>query len=275
MSFFITGMGEIYSGSPQRGITLALFRAASVLVIPFYSVTNIKNSYLNEIFLSLMLFFLVTIFSPFYACFISFKKNKIVLSKLNSSGFLTLFALCNIAVTMTAVAVFFTFFSIILVNTDSPPVIVKGDIAVVKKTGNNLYRKGEMVILKDKNSIFLRIIGEPGEKISYSKGRFSIENSELHQSVFTDNELKKFPLTDFDVISENAGSFRYPVIQNSAEHPIDITLVNDEYFAVPDDRSRISEFTRVKKENIYGRMEGLLFSKKRVKMLIKPYQVSE
>jgi len=275
MSFFITGIGEIYSGSPQRGIILALLRAVSALAVPFYSLTNIKDSYLTEIFFSLIFFFLVTLFSPFNSSYISLKKSKITVSRLNSAGFLTLFALCSIIITLSALAVFFSFFSVIRVNNNYPPIIEKGDIAVIKKIGNQFYRKGEMVILKDENLSFSRIAGLPDEKVSYSKGHFTVHGSELSHSIFTENELKKFSITDYDVISETGGGFKYPVVQNREQRDFDITLNNDEYFAVPDNRMQASGFIKVKSENIYGRMEGLLFSGKRYKFLIKPYLISE
>ena len=132
-----------------------------------------------------------------------------------------------------------------------------------------------MIILKDKNSGFLRIIGQPGDNVTYSKGRFSIQGSELFQSIFTEDELKKFSLTDFDVISEIRDRFKYPVIQNRDKYSINIFLKSDEYFAAPDDRNDITRFTIVKKDNISGRLEGLLFSGKRKAVLIKPFRMSE
>ncbi len=275
MSLFMTGMGEIYSGSPQRGIILALIRAASVLAIPFYSITNLKSSYITEIFVSLIFFILVTVFSPFDALYISFKRKRLVVSKYISPGFIIIFALCNFIITIISVSIFFSFFSIIKVNADYPPVIQKGDIALIKKISNQFYSKGEMVFINDTNYGFVRITGLPGENISYNKNRFSIQGSELFLSIFTESELKMFSLTDYDVISETNGSFKYPVIQNRDKFKLDLTLKDNEYFAAPDDRNNTSGFANIKKEKIYGRLEGILFSLKTFKILIKPFQISE
>ena len=274
-SFFITGAGEIYSGSPQRGIILALMRAAAPLALPFYAVTNIKSSYLTEIFLSLLFFLSVSLFSPFNALIITLKKKRIVVSKFSSVKFAAVFAGCNLIITLLALSLFFSFFSIRLIHKNYPPVIEQGDVAVINKFIGYPLRKGETILLKNDGNGILRLIGLQGEKVIYSKGRFSVQGSEIPQSVFTESELKKFSVADFDVISETEGSFKYPVIQNRDQYAQNITLKDDEYFAAPDDRNEISGFIKIKKENIYGRVEGVLFSIKRLKFLIKPFIISE
>jgi len=275
MSIFITGMGEVYSGSPQQGIVLALIRAASALAIPFYSMINAKSFYLNEIFFSILFFLLITIFSPLNAFFISFRKKNIIVSKYISAKSIILFAIFNLLLTAISVSVFFSFFPIIQAADDYPPIIVKGDIAVVKKIGNQFFKNGEMIVLNDKGLSFVRVIGQPEEDVSYSKGRFSVQGSELLQSIFTENELKEFSLTDFDVISETHDNLKYPVLQNKDQYKMNITLEKNQYFAAPDDRTKGSGFIAVKKEDIYGKMEGLILSFRRVKFLIKPFHMAE
>lgn len=271
MSLFFTGIGEIYSGSPQRGIILALIRGTSLLAVPFYSMTNIKDSYLTEVFFTLLFFTFITLFSPFNALVISFKKKKIVITKLSSTKFIIPAIICNIGITALSMAVFFSFFTIKTINTSYPPIIEPGDIAVIKKSENRKYKRGEMLALQNEKPGLVRIIGIPGEKITYDKGRFSVEGSELFLSIFTEEELKQFSLTDFDVISETQGSFTYPVVQNRDKFKLDIVLNGDEYFSAPDDRNKTEQFSLITSEQIYGRLDGLLFSTKRVKFLIKPF----
>jgi len=275
MSFFITGLGEAYSGSLLQGITLVLIRVVSAIAIPFYTVTNVKSTYLTEAFLSILFFAAVTIFSPVNALCLSLKKKKIVLLKYNTPGFLALFSIFSLVITFIASAVFFSYFSIMRINQNTPPLIEKGDFALIKKTGNIFYNKSEMAILNGGNFNFIRIIGVPGENVSYTKGRFLVQGSELFQSVFTENELIKFSLTDFSVISETQNNLKYPVIQNKDQFKITVNLKDNEYFAAPDDRNNISGFMTVKNENIYGRFEGVLFSMKKIRLLIKPFQDSE
>lgn len=274
MSLFITGAGEIYSGFTQRGVILFLIRAASALAVPFYSVTNAKSTYINEISFSILFFLLLTIISPVNAFIISLKRKRLVITGFNSGRFIIFFAVINMAVTLASVLIFFASFSIRIINSEFPPVIENGDILVIKKIGNSFYNKGEMIILNGGDLSVGRISGEPGESISYGKGRLSVQGSELHQSIFTDNELKLFSLTDLNVISESDGYHSYPVIQNRENFKMDIQLKKDEYFSVPDDRNDVAGFMIIKNRNISGRVEGIIFSLKRMRFLIKPFLVS-
>lgn len=275
LSLFATGTGEIYSGSPQRGIALALIRAASALAVPYYSVINIRDSHLTGVMVSVLFFLFITVSSPLHAMYLAFKNKRIVLAGYSSAKFIIFFAVSSILVTSVSVTVFFSFFSIKRINKSYPPVVEQGDIAVIKKTGNASWNRGETVVLNNENSSLLRIIGLPEENVSYSKGRFSVDGTELSLSIFSENELKKLSLSDLNVISETSGRFRYPVIQNREKYSINMTLSRDEFFAAPDDRNSTESFLKIKNENIYGRMEGLLFSVKRSAILIKPFRINE
>jgi hypothetical protein len=275
MSLFFTGMGEIYSGSPQRGIAFALIRGVSLLAVPFYSMTNIKSSYLTEVFISLMFFCFITFLSPLCAVFISLKKKKITISGMSSLKFIVLSGIFNSLLTLVSITLFFSFFSIMPVNYNYPPIIEEGDIAVIKKSEDRRHTRGEMVVLKNETLSMGRVIGIPGEEVVYDKGRFSLDESELFLSIFTENELMRFSLSDFDVISETNGEFKYPVIQNRDKFKLKISLKDDTYFTAPDDRNDLAGFAAVKPGHIYGRLEGLLFSFKRTGFLIKPFRPAE
>lgn len=275
MSIVITGMGELYSGFPQKGITLALARNVSLLIIPFYAMAYDKYSYITEVFFSFIFFAAITIFSPVYAFIISSKRKKIIELKLSSKQSIIIFALLNVIITIISLIIFLSDFSIKFSHNSSDPLIDKGDIIVIKKENNDSFKRGEMVLLKRDASLFNRIIGLSEENIAYKKGRFSINGSDLLQSIFTEPEMKKLSLTDFDVISESDGGIKYPVIQKKDNFTYKNTLKINEYFTAPDNRESESEFAIVKDEDIYGRVEGILYSPKRYKFLIKPFLLLE
>lgn len=275
MSLAVTGLGEIYSGYPQRGILYTLLRAASCLAVPFYSLVNTKSTLLPEVLISIIFFLAITIISPLNTILITVKKKKIALSRYNSPGFYTSFILINLFLTLLSVSVFFCFFSIIKIQKDYPAFIEKDDIIVIKKIGNSLYKKGEMIMLNNENTSIVRIISIPGENVSYDKGRFSVDGSELILSIFNDNDLKNFSLTDYDVISESNGYYKYPVIQNRGKLKLNYNLKQNEYFTAPDDRNDTSGFQIIKPEIISGRIEGKLYSVRRSKFALNTFQIDE
>ena len=274
MSVFVTGLGELYSGFPHKGITLALARSISLIIIPFYAMAYTKYSYMTEIFISIICIAAITIFSPIYAYNISLKKKTIIVQKLSSKRSIVIFAIFNIIITFLSVAIFLSNFSIMRSYTGSDPLIDRGDIIVLKKINTDSFKRGEPVLLKGTESHF-RIIGLYDENIIYKNGRFSIDGSDLFQSIFTELEMKKLSLTDYDVISESDGVIKYPVIQRKDNFNYKNTLKDNEYLAAPDNRESAFEFVIVKDEDIYARVEGILFSPKRFKFLITPFLVYE
>jgi hypothetical protein len=275
MSLAFTGMGEFYSGFPQKGAALALTRSLFLIIIPFYAIVYEKYSYMTEVLISLILFAAIIIFSPVYAYKISSKRKKITIQRLSSNQSIIIFAVFNVIITVISLNIFLSNFSIMRVFAGSDHFIDMGDIIVSKKVHKDSFHRGEMVLVKGDEFRLARIIGLYGENIIYKKGRFSIDGSELFQSIFTEPEMKKLSLTDYDVISESDGFIKYPVIQKKDNFTYKNTLKKDEYLIVQDNRQLSSGFDVVKGEDIYARIDGILFSPKRFKFLIKPFLISE
>lgn len=274
MSFALTGMGEVYSGYPQRGIAFALLRSMSCLAVPFHSLMNPGSIMLTEVFITLILFLTITILSPLTSLYITLKKKKIILSQYNSTGFYSAFIIINIIITVFSIAVFSGSFSLIKTQKAYPPYIDMGDILVIKKIGNVTYKKSDLIMRNDIPDI-VRIVSIPGENISYSNGRFAVDNTELILSIFNEIDLKSFSLTDYNVISESNGNYRYPVIQNKGKLRFRYDLKTGEYFTAPDNRDETAGFQLIKPENVLGRVEGILFSFKRSEFIIPPIQINE
>jgi signal peptidase I len=274
MSLAFTGMGEAYSGHPMRGIIFALLRVLSCLAVPFQSMINTESPLLSGVFISIILFILITLISPLYSLYLSLKNKKIILSGFNTTGFYCAYMILSIIITVFSISVFTGTFSILKIQKTYSPFIERGDIILIKKIGNQTYKKGDLVIRNDSPEI-IRIIGVPGEKVTYNKGRFSIDNTELNLSIFNDMDLKSFSLTEYNVIAESNSRYSYPVIQNPGKLRFTILLKDNQYYAAPDDRNETESFQIIIPEKILGRAEGILFSPKRSDFLIKPLQINQ
>ncbi len=275
LSLLITGAGEVYSGTPQRGIALAMARIASLMIIPFHSAIKPGESHITGIFLSLLVFFLITLISPICALLTAIKRKRIIIRKYSSAGFVIIFCIMSLVLLALSLLIFLSSFSIIRAPIDSSPLVLKGDIIAVKKSGHDAYAKGSLVMLKQSGRQMTRIIAAPGDSVKYHNGRFIINGSDTAQSIFTDDELKSLSITSYDVISESGGAFRYPVINAAGQHSLKISLGGDQYYTAPDDRGGQSLFVPVKNDDISGRVEGILFSYKRIAFAIKPFIKAE
>jgi len=63
MSFFFTGLGQIYTGSLHRGITYLLLKVLVILIPPVYLIYNPDYSFLNEVAAAVLMLIALIIFS--------------------------------------------------------------------------------------------------------------------------------------------------------------------------------------------------------------------
>jgi len=260
MSLLIPGLGEVYAGTPLSGIVFSLSRIIALLAAPFYSFLNSSEPVCEEVSGAIIISLMITFFSAIHA-FIKSRKKKSLLSWYNSAAFYSVFSCVNIFLTLIVIMLFFSFFEIKKTAEDYPPLFRKGEIILIKKIVQSEYSPGDVVICRTvSGEKILRVLGIPGERVEYSKGRFFSEDSELPLSIFTEEELKNLSLTDFDVISEQNGTIRYAVKNDlSYNHP-EILLTVNEYFLAPDIRIFHELFLKKSAAEIKGRVEGILIS---------------
>ncbi len=260
LSLLVTGLGELYSGIPFSGIILGLARVITILAVPFYSFINSNETMTEEIIIFSLILLIITLASPVNS-FIAGRKRKAYLSRYNSAAFYSLFILLNLLLTAFSAGVFFSTFEIKRAAEDTPPLIKKGSFIVVKKLHDAGYTAGDMVKADAEGGVkYLRVIGVPGDKISCDKGRILSDGSELPRSIFSEEELGKFYLSDYDVVSEQNGNVRYPVKSDVSLKMPETLLAADEYMLAPDIRTSAVSFIRITSAGIRGRIEGIIYS---------------
>lgn len=260
MSLFLPGLGEVYTGIPLSGIIFSLSRLIAILAPPFYSFVNKSESMTEEIFTAIILFFLITAGSAIHVFFTG-RRKKALLSWYNSALFYSIFSAVNIILTIVAAAFFLSFFEIKKTDEARPPLFSEGDIIIIKKIIPSGYSSGDIVAVKtESGEKLLRVIGLPGEKIAYINGRFLSDGSELPLSIFTEEDLLKLPLTDYDIVSEQNGNVRYAVKGDPGHIVPELSLSGHEYFLAPDIRNKPELFLKAESLRIKGRVEGILFS---------------
>ena len=261
MSLFLPGLGEVYTGIPLSGIIFSLSRLIAILAPPFYSFVNRSESMTEEIFTAIILFFLITAGSAFHVFFTG-RRKKALLSWYNSALFYSIFSSVNIILTIFAAAFFLSFFEIKKTDEARPPLFSEGDIIIIKKIIPSGYSSGDIVAVEtESGEKLLRVIGLPGEKIAYINGRFLSDGSELPLSIFTEEDLLKLPLTDYDIVSEQNGNVRYAVKGDPGHIVPELSLSGHEYFLAPDIRNKPELFLKAESLRIKGRVEGILFSR--------------
>ena len=272
LSFFFTGLGQIYSGSIYRGIVFFLIKILIIITPSFLVLTNPDSCYLHEVFYSTAALVVLIIANSIDASMKCILKPQIPVQRYNNLFTYTAFALAGTLLTITSILWFSAFFSFQTVTVKNEPLFEKNDIILISKTPGKKYSHGETVIIKDESGLSLtRIAAIPGEKAEYRNSRFLIEGSELPLSIFSEKELHQMSLTNYDVVSEINGSYKYSVIQSRTKSGFRILLKDNEYLTSKDDRNIKNFYNIADNKSIAGRVEGILFSPSRKELLISPF----
>ena len=272
MSFFFTGLGQIYTGSLYRGITFLLLKLIIILIPPFHLLYNPGYSHLSEIFYAILILAALILLSSIDALLKSLKTPQIPARKYNTAAFYIIFSISGTILTLLSIIFFMFFFNFHRTAEPAEPLFETNDIILTSRIPGRGYYHGEAVLIKTGNTFSIeRIIAVPGEKASYINSRFSVNGSELPLSIFSENELHKMPLSSYDVVSELNGPYKYPVRQKKGKSGQKFNLPDGEYLTAADDREKENFYTRVSTLEIWGRVEGSLISFNRKILVIKPF----
>ncbi|HOV08851.1 MAG TPA: S26 family signal peptidase [Spirochaetota bacterium] len=272
LSLLLIGLGETYTGSPFIGASLLLLRSFILLSAAFYSYLNPHVNAKYAVIISLLLTIFVSFISPAIA-YIKAREIK-VLKWYNSYIFYLSFAAISLITTFTAAVIYFSFFYFYKADIDYPPLIAKGDILLIQKYCP-LYTYGDLILIpSEPYAIIGRIIGLPGETVEYSSGRFIVNESHLHLSVFSEEDLKNFSLTDYDIYAEKNSNIYYPVIKNSNFKLNKTKCSPQEYFLAPDNRNLTHLFIKATKNKFNGKILGTIYSARGF-VLFKNFSITE
>lgn len=272
LSFFFTGLGQVYAGAFYRGTIYLLLKLVIILIPPFYAINNPDAFFLNNVFYTASALIILIIINSIDALVKCIKNPQTAIQKYNNLISYILYATAGTLLTIIFSLLFTLIFSFYIVPQTVEPIYEKNDLILVSKIPDKKYTHGEPVLIQEQSDFSIkRIIATPGEKVTYKNSRFLIDDSELILSIFSERELKKMSLTSYDVISELNGFFKYSVKQSKIKSGFEKKLKHTEYLTASDDRSEKDFHNLTELDSIYGRIEGILFSPLRKKILIEPF----
>ena len=272
LSFFFTGLGQVYAGAIYRGTAFLLLKLIIILIPPFFAIHNPDAFFMNNIFYTASALIILTIINSLDALIKSIKNPKRTVQKYNNLFVYILYGAAGTILTIIFSLWFTLIFSFYIVPQTVEPIYEKNDLILISKIPGKKYTHGEPVLIREQSGFSIkRIIAIPEEKVEYQNSRFLIEGSELMLSIFSETELKKMSLTNYDVVSELNGFYKYSVKQSRIKSGFKEKLKQDEYLTASDDRSEKDFYHLTEKDSIYGRIEGILISPLRKKILIEPF----
>jgi signal peptidase I len=278
MSLAATGLGQVYNGRYSAGAALFLLRAVSEFIIPAYIHARPEKSYINFFAAALTFNLIVFLISPVEALLFSLKNREIPLKKWNTLPVYILFALLNISVLTAGLLVNSAFFSINAFPGETSSLIFTGDdIVLVKKYISSDPVRGEYIIYhKDGLRKASRVAGTEGDTVEISSSSLVLNSVPSRIGI----PEEKLPLNEGaaggeDLYLETAGLLTYPVridfspdLEKSGKTVI--TPGRGEILLVDDNRKRENFFRVVKREEVLGRIEGVVFSGEPGRIFLRP-----
>jgi signal peptidase I len=281
MSLAVTGLGQVYNGRYSAGAALFLLRAVSEFIVPAYIHARPEQSYIDFFAAALSFNIIIVLISPIEALAFSLKNREVQLKKWNSVPVYAVFSLLNILVLTAGLLVNSVFFSISAFPGEKSSLLFNpADIVLVKKYTSSVPGRGEYIIYhEDGARKASRITGTEGDTVEISS-RSLVVNSVPSRIRIPDEKLPlKGGLTgEEDLYLETAGPLTYPVKMDFApekgkEEKRIITPGNGELLLVDDDRKQEVFYRVIKREEVVGRIEGVVFSGEPGRLFLKPFVI--
>ncbi len=279
ISLAVTGLGQLYNGRYSAGLAFLLLRAVSEFIVPAYIHTRPGNSYIYFFTGTVLFNLFVWIASPLEALYFSLRNREVELKKWNSVPAYTAFALLNISLLTAGAAVNTAFFSIREVPREKSSLIfTPGDYLLVKKYTSSDPEKGEYIIYRDDDRLKTsRITGVRGDTVEISRRSLILNSVPLRIGIPEEKLLSGRGITGLeDLYFETIGSLTYPVrIDFSGGKDKTgvkrIKPAEGEVLVTDDNRKTEDFFRLIKREQIIGRIEGVIFSKKPGHLFLKSF----
>ncbi len=288
LSFFFTGLGQVYNGDLAKGIVFFMLRIFT-FVYPV-AVIMLKNydSYIFFFGAAAFINILIWILSPVEAMYTARGLDAVNLKKYNSEIFYILYGIFNVIVLFLSIYFISLFISIEEVTTDEMnPAFSAGEYILVNKYSLNKYDVGDVVFYSDDGSYNTgRIIAKGGEEYRYEGNKYYINDFELRLGILSDEEMERLGLSSSgDLFYETNGKRKYPV-KVFIESDIEKTDKNKKAFLrrvnsiqikkgmlllSRDDRTSEDPGKVVNTDAIKGRVEGVFLTFNLGRFFLKPY----
>ncbi|MBN2040808.1 MAG: signal peptidase I [Spirochaetes bacterium] len=279
LSFFFTGLGQVYNGNFIKGLIYSVLRIFSLLAIPLYLFMNGKEFSVFFLFPVLCVHLLIWIISPLEALYTASKKKFFNLRWFNSIIIYFLYAVIFAGLLTLSCMLFPKLFSIDRITSDNMnPGLVKGEYLLINKSGIISADTGDIVLFSyGEEEAAGRIIAKQGDIVEVNRNNISVNNASLSYNVFNDGDAEKMNITDFqEVFFEINAERKYAVIisqEKKAEEKTKKQFIigDDEVLIAFDNRAADEVYVKTVTSSIRGIVQGIIFSKNMKKILNRTY----
>jgi hypothetical protein len=274
LSLIFTGMGQMYNSDLVRGAAFCLLRAMPFLVLPAWILTRRPATTITAFFFFIAVVLAITIAAPLEALMRSRKIREMPVRVYNTNFFYILFGLVQVILTAVGVLIIVSFFSIELVRDEKAgPLLQPDEMVLINRYMPGGPRRGELIMMAD-GSVG-RVVALGGDTVIYNDNVFFVNGGLLSLGYLTDEVIARFSAEREDILSESNEGRKYPVKfkQSPSIAPQEIPRPMRKGIVLIAADTRLEQgFARVvQADAIQGRVEGILFSSKIIKIGMDSY----
>ncbi|MCU0822843.1 MAG: signal peptidase I [Spirochaetes bacterium] len=288
LSFFFTGLGQIYNGDLAKGFVFFILRIFTIIFPAAVIIFKNLDSYILYFAASFVLNALVWLLSAVDAMYAARRLTDINLKKYNSPVFYIPYSIINIILVLLSLFLIFQFVSIKKISNDEMnPSFFKGEYMLINKYSRSGLDVGDVIYYSDAQTDRAgRIIARGGEEYRYEESRFYINNAELPLGILNADEMGSLGLdSSEELFYETNGRRRYPVkvffennpykenkpAKKAVRYKESLQIKNNELLVSYDNRSSGNPALIVGKDVIKGRVEGVFFAFNLRRLFLKSY----
>ncbi len=280
LSFFFTGLGQIYNGDLSKGIVFYALRVLTLLIIPISTILKSIDSYISFFVFAIVLHIVFWLLSPLEAIYGAEGKDAVNLKRYNSLLFYSIYGVLSTGILICSFLFVSLFISTETIGTNRMnPTILDEECILINRYAINNLDIGDVVVYTDKgvNNIS-RIIAKEGDTLRYENNAYHINDTQLQLGILTGIEQERMGLENSeDLFYEVNGRRKYPVrvsMIKSPDVPKKSTIISVEQNMLLlsiDDRTKDNPYFIIDRSQVNGKVEGILYSSKFTRLLLQPY----
>lgn len=288
LSFFFTGLGQVYNGDMARGAVFFLLRIISIIIPAIVAVTRNNESYIYVFAGAICCNIIIWILSSLEARYTAVRTGAYNLKIYNTAAVYFMLALMNFIIMIISLIFLSFFLSVEMVRTDDmKPAFSHGELILVNKYSYYNSDIGDAVVYSENGSDKIgRIIASGGETFAYADSRVYVNDSVLNLGILNAGDMDHLGLDNAgELFYETNGNRRYPVrvvVENNFEAGVKPRKTAGRIIVSgrvkkgmlllsSDNRGSGAPFKTVPLPDITGRVEGIIFSFKLSRLLLQPY----
>ncbi|MDY6935001.1 MAG: signal peptidase I [Spirochaetota bacterium] len=280
LSFFFTGLGQIYNGDLSKCIVFFGLKTLTLLIIPLYVIHKSADSNISFFVFTSILHLAIIFISPLEAMYKARKERSFNFKGYNSLLFYFIYAVLHTGIILISFFIVSFYFNINKIKANlMNPTLHEGEYVLINKYEENNYGVGNVIKYTYKGQQRIgRILAKEGEQVYYKGNIFYIKGKTPKLNIMSESQLKVIGLDNReDLFIESISGIQYPVqitLSKSASNSRrgrSIIIENNMFFITFDNRRKNIKYELIEKKIIEGKVEGIIYSSKIKRILLKPY----